>query len=119
MVRLLAGDPFLYASAPEEAQACLKAQLGFEIVPGVSSATAVPAYAGIPLTTKRHREVAVVSCADKVDWREHAGSHTLVILAGVSTLAETAAALIEAGRAPATPVAVTSVGTSPWGLSAR
>ena len=53
----MAGDPFLYASGPEEAQACAKAGLGFEIVPGVSSVDAVPAYAGIPLTTKDHREV--------------------------------------------------------------
>ena len=59
----MTGDPFLYASGPEEAQACVKAGLGFEIVPGVSSVTAVPAYAGIPLTTKDHREVAVVTCA--------------------------------------------------------
>ena len=64
VVRLMAGDPFLYASGPEEAQACAKAGIGFEIVPGVSSVTAVPAYAGIPLTTKDHREVAVVTCGD-------------------------------------------------------
>src|SRR5204863_151853 len=62
VVRLLAGDPFLYASGPEEAQACVKAGIGFEIVPGVSSVAAVPAYAGIPLTTKDKREVAVVAC---------------------------------------------------------
>ena len=52
VVRLMAGDPFVYASGPEEAQACVKAGIGFEIVPGVSSVTAVPAYAGIPLTTR-------------------------------------------------------------------
>ena len=46
----MTGDPFLYASGPEEAQACVKAGVGFEIVPGVSSVTAVPAYAGVPLT---------------------------------------------------------------------
>ena len=69
VVRLMSGDPFLYASGPEEAQACTKAGVGFEIVPGVSSVTAVPAYAGIPLTTKNHREVAVVTCSDtKIDW---------------------------------------------------
>ena len=62
VVRLMAGDPFLYASGPEEAQACVKAGLGFEIVPGVSSVSAVPAYAGIPLTSKDNREVAVVCC---------------------------------------------------------
>jgi uroporphyrinogen III methyltransferase / synthase len=70
VVRLMAGDPFVYASGPEEAQACVKAGVGFEIVPGVSPVTAVPAYAGVPLTTKQHRELAVVSCADAkgVDW---------------------------------------------------
>ena len=65
VVRLMAGDPFLYASGPEEAQACVKAGLGFEIVPGVSSVSAVPAYAGIPLTTKDNREVAVVTCGEQ------------------------------------------------------
>ena len=69
VVRLMSGDPFLYASGPEEAQACTKAGIGFEIVPGVSSVSAVPAYAGIPLTTKTHREVAVVTCNEtKIDW---------------------------------------------------
>ena len=67
VVRLMSGDPFVYASGPEEAQACTKAGVGFEIVPGVSSVTAVPAYAGIPLTTKNHREVAVVTCNDDQD----------------------------------------------------
>ena len=56
VVRLMTGDPFLYASGPEEAQACVKAGVGFEIVPGVSSVSAVPAYAGIPLTTKEEPE---------------------------------------------------------------
>ena len=64
LVRLMAGDPFLYASGPEEAQACVKAGLGLEIVPGVSSVNAVPAYAGIPLTSKDNREVAFVSCRE-------------------------------------------------------
>ena len=73
VVRLMSGDPFLYASGPEEAQACTKAGVGFEIVPGVSSITAVPAYAGIPLTTKNHREVAVVTCSDaRIDWEAYA-----------------------------------------------
>ena len=60
VVRLMSGDPFVHASGPEEAQAVVKAGIGFEVVPGVSAATAVPAYAGIPLTTKDHREFAVV-----------------------------------------------------------
>jgi len=112
VVRLMNGDPFLYASGPEEAQACVKAGIGFEIVPGISSVSAVPAYAGIPLTTKTSREVAVVSCGDKVDWSRHTHQRTLVLLSAVSNIAETAEALIEAGRAPETPVAMTRLGTT-------
>src|SRR5687768_7213421 len=112
VVRLMTGDPFLYASGPEEAQACVKAGVGFEVVPGVSSVSAVPAYAGIPLTTKRHREMAVVTCGDKVDWSVYADDRTLVLLSGVGSIAETAAALVEAGRSPETPVAMTRVGTT-------
>ena len=112
VVRLMAGDPFLYASGPEEAQACVKAGLGFEIVPGVSSVNAVPAYAGIPLTTKDNREVAVVTCGEKVDWSRYADARTLVLLSAVGSIAEIAPALIEAGRDPETPVAMTRVGTT-------
>jgi uroporphyrinogen III methyltransferase/synthase len=112
VVRLMTGDPFLYASGPEEAQACVKAGVGFEIVPGVSSVAAVPAYAGIPLTTKAHREVCVVTCGDKVDWNQYGDDRTLVLLSGVGSIAETAAALVEAGRSPETPVAMTRVGTT-------
>ena len=112
VVRLMAGDPFIYASGPEEAQACVKAGLGFEVVPGVSSVHAVPAYAGIPLTTKDKRDVAVVTCGDKVDWSRYADADTLVLLSGVGSIADNARALIEAGRSPETPVAMTRVGTT-------
>ncbi|MDN5894846.1 MAG: uroporphyrinogen-III synthase [Nocardioides sp.] len=111
-VRLMNGDPFLYASGPEEAQACAKAGIGFEIVPGVSSATAVPAYAGVPLTTKNSRELAVVTCGERVDWSQYADKRTLVLLSAVGSIAEIAKALIEEGRAPSTPVAMTSSGTT-------
>ena len=87
VVRLMAGDPFVYASGPEEAQACVKAGVGFEIVPGVSAVTAVPAYAGVPLTTKTDREVAVVKCTDaKIDWSQYADDRTLVLLSAVSAI---------------------------------
>jgi len=113
VVRLMAGDPFVYASGPEEAQACVKAGVGFEIVPGVSSVTAVPAYAGVPLTTKGHREVAVVHCSDgKVVWSQYADDRTLVLLSAVACIGEVASALIEAGRSADTPVAMTRVGTT-------
>ena len=112
VVRLMTGDPFLYASGPEEAQACAKAAIGFEIVPGVSSVSAVPAYAGIPLTTKDHREVAVVTCGEKIDWTQYADRRTLVLLSGVGQIGEVSKSLIAAGRSPKTPVAMTRVGTT-------
>ena len=113
VVRLLSGDPWLYASGPEEAQACAKAGVGFELVPGVSSVTAVPSYAGVPLTTRSSREVAVVNVADgRVDWSGYADQRTLVLLAAASTIGEIATALIAAGRSPQTPVSMTRVGTT-------
>ncbi|WP_370616402.1 uroporphyrinogen-III synthase [Mumia qirimensis] len=113
VVRLLVGDPFTFASGPEEAQACDKANISFEIVPGVSSASAVPTYAGVPLTTRTHREVAVIRMGEtKVDWAPYAGDQTLVLLSAVNTIKDVANGLIEAGRDPKTPVAMTRVGTT-------
>jgi uroporphyrinogen III methyltransferase/synthase len=112
VVRLMGGDPFLYASGPEEAQACAKAGIGFELVPGVSSVNAVPAYAGIPLTSKHHREFTVLSCVGSpVDWSQYADRETLVLLSGVASLATIARELVGAGRGEDTPVAVTTTGT--------
>ncbi len=113
VVRLMAGDPFLDASGPEEAQACVKAGIAFEIVPGVTAASAVPAYAGIPLTTRGSREVAVVSGADaKVDWAQYADDRTLVLLSALRSLEQIGSALVAAGRPGTTPVAVTRLGTT-------
>jgi len=112
VVRLMAGDPFVYASGPEEAQAVSKAGIGFEIVPGVSSVASVPAYAGIPLTTKDNREMSVVTCGDRIDWTQYADDRTLVLLSAVGQIGEIAKALVAAGRAPETPVAMTRVGTT-------
>jgi uroporphyrinogen III methyltransferase/synthase len=113
VVRLIAGDPFTYATAPEEAAACNKAGIGFEIVPGISSVSAVPAYAGVPLTNRTHREYSVVSVGDaSINWSEHAGQDTLVLLSAVARIGEIASALIDAGRASDTPVAMTRVGTT-------
>ncbi|MEC9051342.1 MAG: SAM-dependent methyltransferase, partial [Actinomycetota bacterium] len=112
VVRLMTGDPFTYASGPEEAQACAKACIGFEIVPGISSVAGVPAYAGIPLTSKDHREVAVVTCDGTVDWSRYTDDRTLVLLSGVGQIGDIAKQLVAAGRAATTPVAVTRVGTT-------
>ncbi|MGH3413614.1 MAG: SAM-dependent methyltransferase, partial [Marmoricola sp.] len=112
VVRLITGDPFLCASGADEARACTKAGIGFEVVPGVSAASAVPAYAGVPLTTKEHREVAMVSCGDhRVDWSAYADDRTLVLLSAESVIAEVAHALVAAGRPADTPVAMTRAGT--------
>jgi uroporphyrinogen III methyltransferase/synthase len=113
VVRLMAGDPFVYASGPEEAQACVKAGIGFEIVPGISSVTAVPAYAGIPLTTKNNREIAVVTCGEtKVDWSQYADNRTLVLLSACNSIGDIAKALVAAGRPAETAVSMTRVGTT-------
>ena len=115
VVRLMVGDPFLYASGPEEAQACVKAGVGFEIVPGVSSVGAVPAYAGIPLTTKQNHDVTVVTCGgsvERIDWSRYVDDRTLVLLSAVGSIGEVADALVSAGRSAATPVAMTRVGTT-------
>jgi uroporphyrinogen III methyltransferase/synthase len=113
VVRLLAGDPWMYATGAEEAVACSKASIAFEIVPGVSSVTAVPAYAGVPLTTRTSRELTVINVGEsKVDWSRYADVQTLVLLGTTSSLGDVVKGLVAAGRDEVTPVAVTTVGTT-------
>ena len=113
VVRLIAGDPWMYASGTEEAAACAKARVGFEIVPGVSVVTAVPAYAGVPLTSKTTGDVTVLNLADlKVDVGNAVGASTLVLLGTAPAVSSAAATLMAAGRDPVTPVAVTCIGTT-------
>lgn len=113
VVRLMVGDPFTYATGPEEALACAKAGVSFEVVPGVSSVSAVPAYAGVPLTDKQHREFKVVSVGTaNIDWAEAARHETLVLLSAVNRIDEIASGLIEAGRSAETPVSMTRLGTT-------
>jgi uroporphyrinogen III methyltransferase/synthase len=120
IVRLKGGDPFVFGRGGEEAEALVDADIPFEIVPGVSSAVAVPAYAGIPLT---HRKLAssfaVVTGHEArkpnstVDWARLATAvDTLVILMGLTNLPIIVKKLIEHGRPPQTPVAVIRSGTT-------
>lgn len=119
VVRLKGGDPFVFGRGGEEALALAEEGIPFEIVPGISSAVAVPAYAGIPVT---HRGVAssftVITghgCESSDvghDWSALAQVDTLVILMGVGRLAQIADLLMEHGRDPKTPVAVVSSGTT-------
>ena len=120
VVRLKGGDPFVFGRGGEEAQALAEAGVPFEVVPGVSSAIAVPAYAGIPLTHRRFSSSFAVitgheACKEgaKVDWSRLAtGIDTLVVLMGLTNLPRIVAELIRHGRAPETPAAVISSGTT-------
>jgi uroporphyrinogen III methyltransferase / synthase len=109
-LRLFSGDPFLFCNAAADAAACAKAKVAFEIVPGVSSATAVPAYAGIPLTQDVTGEVRIIHAAEVS--RMSAGPGTLVILGAETGIAEIAKMLIAAGWADGTPFAITWNGTT-------
>ncbi len=122
VVRLKGGDPFVLGRGGEEAQALASTNIPFEIVPGVSSAIAVPAYAGIPLT---HRDFAssftVVTGHQAIGkdrlsppWHKiNMGADTLVFLMAVGNLASIIEQLIKNGRPLSTPVAVISHGTTP------
>jgi uroporphyrinogen III methyltransferase/synthase len=121
VVRLKGGDPFVFGRGGEEAEALADAGIPFQVVPGVSAAIAVPAYAGIPVS---HRglasSLAVVTghegCgkkAPRVDWARLATAvDTLVVLMGLATLPGIVEALLSAGRAPTTPVALVQAGTT-------
>src|SRR5215217_6966019 len=121
VVRLKGGDPFVFGRGMEELEACVAAGVAVEVVPGVTSATGVPALAGIPVT---HRglthEFVVVSGhlppghpQSLVDWAALGRLRgTVVVLMGVDTAPAIAAALVEHGRAPETPVAIVSDGSS-------
>jgi uroporphyrinogen III methyltransferase/synthase len=121
VVRLKGGDPFVFGRGGEEALALAKAGIRFEVVPGVSSAIAVPAYAGIPVT---HRGVASsfavltghedpAKDGDATDWRKLATAvDTLVILMAIGSFPRIVGALLAHGRRPETPVALIRWGTT-------
>jgi uroporphyrinogen III methyltransferase/synthase len=121
VVRLKGGDPFVFGRGGEEAQALREAGVAYEIVPGVTSAIAVPAYAGVPVT---HRDLAAqvtIVTAHERPGKEHADVDwpalarlpgTLVVLMGVRRLGPVAEALIAAGKPAETPVCVTQSGTT-------
>ncbi len=113
VVRLLTGDPFTFTTGAEEAAACRKAGIAFNVVPGISELTAVPSYAGIPLTLKGDREVTVLDLAEaRLDFDGVGPRHTVVLLNATEVLRDAVKALVQQGFDPATPVAVTSGGTT-------
>lgn len=120
VVRLKGGDPFIFGRGAEEALALRAAGVRFEVVPGVTAAAGIAAYAGIPLT---HRGAAaavtlLTGCEEsgpaqsRIDWERLAATRgTLVLYMGMRRLRETADRLIAAGRPPDTPAAVVQWGT--------
>ncbi|MEL1136254.1 uroporphyrinogen-III C-methyltransferase [Desulfitobacterium sp. THU1] len=122
VTRLKGGDPFVFGRGGEEAEDLLKAGIPFEVVPGVTSAISVPAYAGIPVT---HRDLtssfAVITGhedptknSSALAWEHLSTAHgTLIFLMGMENLALIASKLIENGRSPSTPVGIIQWGTRP------
>ena len=107
VVRLKGGDPYVFGRGEEERLACVAAGVEVEVVSGITSALAVPAAAGIPLTHRGvSRGFSVVTGHDQVPDLPTDDGHTLVILMGVAQLAQTAATLIAGGRSPDCPVAL-------------
>ena len=127
VVRLKGGDPFVFGRGGEEAQALAAAGVPFEVVPGISAAVAVPAYAGIPVT---HRTLSTSftvvtghsrhAVDEDVDWDALArAADTIVVLMGVAHRAEIAARLQAGGLPASTPVAAVRWGTRPGQRTVR
>jgi uroporphyrinogen III methyltransferase / synthase len=131
VVRLKGGDPFVFGRGGEEVEALIAAAVDFEVVPGPSSAFAVPASAGVPVTHRGlSRSVTVVTGRVEdaegegglghLDWDALArAGGTLVIMMGMHNRAEIARRLMSAGRSPSTPVLVVRNGTTPSQEEAR
>ncbi|MHB8145702.1 MAG: uroporphyrinogen-III C-methyltransferase [Vulcanimicrobiaceae bacterium] len=122
VVRLKGGDPFVFGRGAEEAQELKAAGIPFEIIPGISSAIAAPAYAGIPVTHRDHNTAFTVATGHEdptkpgstLDWSRLADPHrTLVLLMAMGNLAAIADKLIGHGLSPATPAAIVQDGTRP------
>ena len=121
VVRLKGGDPFVFGRGWEEAAALVGAGIAYEVVPGISSAIAVPAYAGIPVTARGFaQDVNIVTGhldpadpASRVRWAALAqGAGTLVVLMGLDRLRLVTQFLVAAGRDPGTPAACIQDGTT-------
>jgi uroporphyrin-III C-methyltransferase len=121
-VRLKGGDPFVFGRGGEEIEALAASGIPYEVVPGVTSAVAVPANAGIPVTHRQRSSSFTVVTGHEdpqkaegaVDWAWLARSPgTLVILMGLERLEWICSRLMAEGRAPGTPAAVISAGTLP------
>jgi uroporphyrinogen III methyltransferase/synthase len=122
VVRLKGGDPFIFGRGGEEAQELVKAEIPFEVIPGVTSAIAVPAYAGIPLTHRDYASTVTFVTGHEAPGKERSeiawdklatATGTLVFLMGVGNLPSIAKKLVDHGLSAETPVAVIQRGTVP------
>lgn len=118
VVRLKGGDPFVFGRGGEECQALAEAGIRYEVVPGVSSAIAVPAYAGIPVTQRSVTTAFTVVAGHtgyldpNIDWDTISRTETIVFLMGVEHLPQIIAQLVAHGCQPDTPAAVIRDGTT-------
>ena len=118
VVRLKGGDPFVFGRGGEECQALAEAGIRSEVIPGVSSAIAVPAYAGIPVTQRGVTTAFTVVAGhtgdsdSDIDWAAISRIGTVVFVMGVEHLPEIISKLIDHGRMLDTPVAVIEEGTT-------
>ncbi|MDA3945477.1 MAG: uroporphyrinogen-III C-methyltransferase [Helicobacteraceae bacterium] len=121
VVRLKGGDPFVFGRGGEEAAYLFERNVGFEIIPGITSAISVPAYAGIPVT---HRGVAVSfrvvtghespnKKTSQIPWENFKTDDTIIFLMGLHNLPQISQKLIEIGKPADYPCAVISKGTTP------
>lgn len=121
MARLKGGDPFLFGRGGEEAEALIKENIPFEVIPGITSAIAVPAYAGIPVTHRNYTSTLAIITGheaegkeeSKIDFSALSKIGTLIFLMGVKNLPYIVKKLIKEGKASNTPVAVIQWGTLP------
>ncbi|MBW2366544.1 MAG: uroporphyrinogen-III C-methyltransferase [Deltaproteobacteria bacterium] len=128
VARLKGGDPFIFGRGGEEAEILVENQIPFEVVPGITSAIAAPAYAGIPLTHRDHTATLAFVTGHEdptkeesnIDWAALAkGIGTLVFLMGVKNLPHIVGRLLDHGRSPQTPVALVRWGTTAQQVTVR
>ena len=117
VARLKGGDPFVFGRGGEEAETVVRNGIEIEIVPGVSSVTAVPAYGGIPLTHREYNSSFSVFTGHQGENEDfsldHYRAETMVFLMGLGNIETIMKKLLDAGKDPATPAAVISRGTLP------
>ncbi|MBL8237955.1 MAG: uroporphyrinogen-III C-methyltransferase [Bryobacterales bacterium] len=116
VVRLKGGDPYIFGRGGEEAESLTAAGVEFEVVPGVTAALGIAAYAGVPLTHRDHTSSVTFVTGhdpDKIDWSRIGHSETLVVYMGLTTIGVISEKLIAAGRDPSTPAVVVRRATTP------